>query len=801
MKKMYLLFFSIMFCSHLFAQNFELSGKVTDGSGNDLQGAELKLSGEISSVKTDRNGRFVFSVASGTYQLKISFQGYMSKEQTLFVQQNKVDLNIVLHRKALQLDEVFINDNGAENRRKTEALNVEAVKRDFILTNLGGSLMKSLERLPGVKTIGIGSGQSKPLIRGMGFNRVVVADKGMKHEGQQWGADHGLELDQYATGDVEIVKGAASFVYGSDAIAGVIDIKPPLVPTANTIGANIDLTGKSNNAAYGTSVNVFGRSDHWFFDSRVTYQNYGDYRVPTDTIYVYDYAVALKDGYLRNTAGRETDLHLTTGYIGNNFRSVLYVSNVASKGGFFANAHGLEPRRVNEFLHDASSRDIQMPSQQVDHFKLISKNEIRFAEHRLKVDLGFQHNFREEFSAYVNHGYMPPIYPASQTTPSNLERQFDKYVYSANVKDELRWNGHQLNVGLNAEYQKNSVDGWSFLVPAFRQAATGLFIYDKYTVTEKILFHAAVRYDYGQVDIDQYRDWFATPIGSVGNQSNQNLIRAEALTRNFNSFVYALGMNFNDEQFSLKCNIGKSFRMPIAKELGANGVNYHYFSYEKGNPNLAPEVSYQVDFGLGWKAEKWSVNFTPFYNYFPNYIYLNPTAYHDYDYGAGNQVFEYAQSKVMRYGAELDLKWNFAKHLSTEMLAEYLYARQLSGEKKGYVLPFSPPPSVLFNLSYHKDLGKTIRNTFLSVDYRLTASQNNIVPPEQKTSGYSVINLQSGTTLNLGEQVLNFRLQVQNLFDTRYLNHTSFYRLIQLPEAGRNFVLTLSIPLMLKKSK
>ena len=111
-----------------------------------------------------------------------------------------------------QLKEVVVKDKRLQLREQEESLNVVTVGSDFIQRNLGGSLMKTLERLPGIKTIGIGSGQSKPLIRGLGFNRVVVVDKGVKHEGQQWGADHGLEIDQFAAAEVALVKGAASFL-------------------------------------------------------------------------------------------------------------------------------------------------------------------------------------------------------------------------------------------------------------------------------------------------------------------------------------------------------------------------------------------------------------------------------------------------------------------------------------------------------------------------------------------------------------------------------------------------------------
>lgn len=789
----------MLYCAVLFAQEYHLTGKTISHNGHPLTGAEVRIEGLKQVSKTNSDGLFSFGLTSpGLYRIQITLAGYKQLTRDIQLSTSTKSLVFVLDPLVHQLDEVFVKDNLMEIRSKEESMNVETVKRDFLIKNLGGSLMKSLERLPGIKTIGIGSGQSKPLIRGLGFNRVVVVDKGMKHEGQQWGADHGLEIDQFATREVEILKGAASFVYGSDAIAGVIELKPPLIPLANTISGAVDLTGKSNNGFYGTSVNLNGRSNKWFFDSRITYQNYGDYQVPADSVYVYDYAVALKNGYLRNTAGRETNLHFTTGYVNEGIRSIFYFSNIYNKSGFFANAHGLEPRRVDATLHDASARDILMPQQEVNHFKVINRTDFNWGRHRFKVDLGYQHNFRQEFSAYVNHGYMPAIYPDYRQEPSDLEREFDKQVYSANFKDQIALGNHELSFGLNTEFQNNKISGWSFLVPAFRQISQGTFVYDKFKLNDQIWLHGAIRYDFGRIDMDRYDDWFPSQLGTGAAQGYAYLTRSSDLSRNFNSLVYALGMNFNSGAFSLKWNAGKSFRMPIAKELGANGVNYHYFSYEKGNANLSPEVSYQFDLGLGWKAERWSVNFSPFYNYFPNYIYLNPTATHDYFYGAGNQVFEYAQSRVMRYGAELQAKVNVFKGLTAEVLGEYLYSKQLSGDKKGYVLPFSPPASVLFNLSYETDLSPKLKEAYLSIDYRATAKQDNIVPPEKKTAGYSIFNLQAGTKIQAGERWISINVQAQNLLNTKYLNHTSFYRLIELPEAGRNLILSVNIPITKK---
>lgn len=789
------LFLLLGIATKALAQHPVLSGLVRDTEKRPISGVTISVAGGNRIAITDSYGRFKLeSLPLGSVQLTANRIGYINVTLPVTINGDSAFVFVTMRTQSRQLKEVRIEDRHVEDRKHSESLNVEVVDQGFIQRNLGGSLMTTLSRLPGIKTIGIGSGQSKPLIRGLGFNRVVVVDKGVKHEGQQWGADHGLELDQFAAGEVELIKGAASFLYGSDAIGGAIDVKPAPVPAPYTLAGSVDLIGKTNNSLYGTSANLFGRNQHWFFDSRLTYQNYGDYRVPADRVQVYNYTVTLYKNHLRNTAGQETGLHLNTGYIGDRFRSVFYVSNIFNKSGFFANAHGLEPRNVPAEIYDASARDVMMPSQEVNHFKIINRSIYLTGPHKLEMELGYQGNFRQEFSQYVNHGYMPPMYPDTMRIPVKLEREFNKHVYSLNLRDEINLGKQRLTIGFNGERQDNAINGWTFLVPAFKQTTAGAFAYDKFQLNDRLLLHSAVRYDYGQVRMFKYTDWFESKIVQGNDTLSQKLVRANNLNRVFNSLVWSAGMNYNTEKFTLKANIGKSFRMPIAKELGANGVNYHYFSYERGDSSLSPEQSYQMDLSLGWTEEKWSLQFSTFYNYFPNYIYLNPTAQHDYYYGAGNQVFQYAQSRVMRYGGEIQLKYQFLKALSTELLGEYVAAEQLSGDKKGYTLPFSPPASVLLNLTWSPEVSKKFQNSYLSVDYRLTAAQNNIVPPEKVSPSYSVINVQAGTRFRMGKQHFQVSLQAQNLLDTRYLNHTSFYRLIELPEAGRNIILSLKVP-------
>ena len=129
------------------------------------------------------------------------------------------------------------------------------------------------------------------------------------------------------------------------------------------------------------------------------------------------------------------------------------------------------------------------------------------------------------------------------------------------------------------------------------------------------------------------------------------------------------------------------------------------------------------------------------------------------------------------------MKWNFAEHWQAHAQGEYLYARQQSGEKKGYTLPFSTPWSVDAGVKYsfeHKGKG------FVGLSAHIVGAQNEIVPPEKPTDGHWTLNLSAGKDFLMGGTTFHVALHADNLLDRRYYDHTSYYRLIDVPEPGRN---------------
>lgn len=769
-------------------EKYLLQGKVFTVENQPIVGANIvQDNSKTPGTTTGNNGSFTFGrLPEGNYRIIFSALGF-EKRSIAFYLAGDTSLLIILKPGIVTLSEVEIINDYHEYRRSNDSRPVEVVNEQFIRRNMAGSLMQSLERLPGVNSISIGSGQSKPVIRGLSFNQVVVAENGIKHESQQWGADHGVEVDQFNVERIEVIKGPASLMYGSDAIAGVIDLKQSFLPEPGTLGGTIDLKGQSNNNLGALSAGIHGRKKNLWVKARFTLIDYGDYKVPADSIEYYSYYFRLKDQKLRNSAGKETNGSVAAGWAGDNLNSTLFINNTFSKSGFFANAHGLEIRN-SQIDFDHSDRDIDLPYQQVNHLKLHSRTMFTALGMDSQLDVSFQKNNRQEFSEAIEHGYMP-------APPDSLERKFEKETWSVNYSIKNRETSLiSLSGGINAEIQQNQSEGWGFILPSFSRKMAGVFLIGETRPTERLLVLGGIRFDAGTIQIAQYTDWFPSP------QDQQDTTpvfkeRAHESKLDFSHLSWSTGLVYKTRGMILKANLGNSFRMPLAKELASDGVNYHMYRFEKGNSGLKPEISYQFDLGMEYSRSNWAVELSPFIGYFPSFIYLNPT----YQYYEGLQVFNYTQSQVMRGGGELHLHYTLARQLKAGTIAEYVWSRQISGEKKGFGLPMSPPASILFNLTYNPADFNNFRELYVSADFKRVAAQHEIVPPEKKTPGYQVVNLSAGTTLKAGNQVIMLNIRLSNLFNTRYLSHTSFYRLIGVPEPGRGLTIGISIPFILTK--
>lgn len=693
--------------------------------------------------------------------------------QTAYTQNSRDSL-----ARTMQLEDVVITGDRLDILHKTEALNIVSLDADYISANRGSSLMNSLDKIPGVKSMLIGQGFSKPMLRGLGFNRVAVLQNGIKQQGQQWGADHGLEIDQFDVENIEIYKGASSLLFGSDAIAGAIKLSPRQITDNNYFKNTILLNGATNNSLFGGSLDSHYQKNRKYVKGRFTYQNFEDYRVPASTFDYLGWQYPIHNNILKNTAGREYDLSLQAGIPGQSSSSNILISNVRSKTGFFAGAHGI-PTLIN-LENDNDNRNIDLPYQSVNHLKIVYNQTFTLnSKSILQLDLGYQNNDRKEFSKPHTHGI--------GNIPNNdLELHLKLKTFSLNSSWSKQINqSSKLTIGLNTEYQDNNIGGYSFLLPQFEQISGGIFVINRLRISDKLVLTSGIRYDQGRLHIHEYSD---------PNMADEYRLRAENIEKNMGNFSFSTGFSYAiNPYWTMKLNAGKSFRMPTANELSSNGVHHGTFRHEVGSKNLKSETSYQLDYGMDFQKEldfpiqKITINSSLFASFFPNFIFLNPTGEFSWLPDAG-QYYKYQQSKALRYGGELSVSLDFLKYFRLDNGFDYIYAQDTDSK---YPIPFTPPLSI--NNELHINIGKIITRTHstLSLSHRYSAAQNRVSRNELSTPSYHLFDASISGNFKLQSKDIKIIFQAQNIMNKKYYNHLSFYRYLDLPEIGRNFKLTI----------
>lgn len=686
--------------------------------------------------------------------------------------------------KTIELESITVTAVSYKNRiKQNSALSVEVVEKDFLSKNFTGNLVQALEHVPGIQSMDIGSGFSKPMIRGMAFNRISVTENGIKQEGQQWGSDHGLEIDAFNIQRVAVRKGPTSLLYGSDAMGGVIEVTE-VIPTENQILGEAILLGKSINMSLGGSLMLGIKKNEWYSKIRYSEQHFGDYGIPTDTVVYLTQKIPVYGQKLKNTAGVERSVNSYNEYRRGSYYSNYTMSNTYQKTGFFPGAHGIpDASRVKD---DGDSRNIEFPYSKVNHFKVASRQQYIWNNFVGSWDLAYQKNHREEWSKF--HTHYGTQRPPEIDPDKELEFSLDTYSSSVKLKgiSNSMW---EYNLGWDLQYQENRINGYSFLLPRYNRFTTGLSGIVTWRPSTKLSFSGGVRYDYGKIDIAEYVDsYLENYLQNMGYETDliaQYKWRSYPVKRSFGDFSGSFGLIWiPKESHLLKANIGHSFRLPGANELASNGVHHGTFRHEQGDASLNSEKGWQLDTSYSFEKNGISLSVTPFLSWFNNYIYLNPTGEWSVLPHSG-QIYRYTETEAIFAGSELAFTIDFLSSLSYSFSGEYVYTNNLD---ENTPLSFSPPTSMRNTLTWK-------RNTLqLFGEIQSIASQNRVAKNESKTSGTNLLNIGGNINIQIGATIVNIGMSFRNIFNTRYYNHLSFYRKVEIPEPGRNFQLLIKIP-------
>lgn len=670
--------------------------------------------------------------------------------------------------KSLNIDTITINGRGTF---KSGTLAKEELSETFMQRNMQGTLVNALEQLPGLSAINTGVGVAKPVIRGLSFQRIIVNHNGIKQEGQQWGADHGLEIDQYDVERLEILKGPVSLMYGSDGLGGVINVLPMRIPLENLWKANVQTVYKSNNNHLASSGQLVFRKNQFFGAARFTTQDFGDYVVPADSFVYNTYILPIYNQHLKNTAGQERNVNAQFGLIQDKWKLRLFVSRYQLEAGIFSGAIGIP--RAYQLFEDQSYRDRNIPKQKVVHSKSSLQLDYTGSNYHWQTIIGYQHNLRQEFS-------YPHAHNRVAADSSNIALELNLSTATMNTKFSRTPSAdYQETYGLSFQYQQNRRSGFEFLLPHFSTIRSGIYYLGEYQWKKNMRTSAGIRLDYG----GNYTQLHNQLIDIDDDGKYIYELRANATNVNFYNYAASIGLDWTlpSDGTNVKVNIGKSFRIPSPAETVSNGVHHGTFRHELGTPDLQSEHGYQLDISGAWRLPKNRLEVSTYFNYFDKFIYLRPTAKFSPLPDAG-QLYQYTQNDAIYAGLEGSWQWDVFSFLQFRQNAEYVWNYNLDSRTP---LPFTPPASIRTELEYHVSRLQKLENIYFNINSHYFFAQHRVDKNEPATPDYHL--LSTGAGLSVGRIQLN--LEVQNLLNIKYLNHLSRYRILNIPEQGRNFIL------------
>jgi len=763
----------------------QISGIVIDKNKTPLIGASVLFLPDSTQTITDSNGKFSLSIdgSNKKYSLIISYIGY--KTDTVILGEDKENLIISLVPDETMLETIVISE---EHAKLEATLQTEHLQQEFIYRNLEGNFAQTLEKLPGISAINVGVGIAKPVIRGLSSNRIIVNHQGIKQESQQWGSDHGLEIDQFDVERVEIIKGPGSLQYGSDGLGGVINILPAIILPKNSFKGSIVGVHKTNNDHWGGSIKLGINLEDWFLTTRYTQQSFSDYRVPSNLFNYNGFELPILNSSLKNTAGNETNINILTGIKRKWGVTRLLYSHYSLDAGLFSGAVGIP--RSYALLDDGNNRDIDVPRQNVNHYKLFLNQSFFFGENHLVFDFGLQRNDRQEYSEPEFHSI-----PLSQLKDPNDKLALQLLLGTLSIASHYEHHhGSDMKsiFGINSQWQKNQRNGFEYLLPDFRTFRGGVYSILEKRLSEKWLVNGGLRLDVGQNNSEHFRQFIW--------DSNENIIDSlvSPITDDtFKNWSASIGTNITLDggKWIIKANLGKSFRVPYPAETVSNGVHHGTFRHEVGTPDLESEHGYQLDLAADWDLGKLQGNLSFYFNYFDNYIYLGPTFPARFSrLPEAGQIFQYRQDDAIYTGFELQWDWETNSKFSLHQAIDFV---QSYNPKTSLALPFTPQPSIKTDVSITPYENLWIKDAYIQIShqYHLAASGNLRVDRSEKaTPAYQLFDLGIGSIFYFANHLLEIKIKTQNIFNTSYLSHLSRYRIIDVPEQGRNIVISVKIP-------
>ncbi|HYV92455.1 MAG TPA: TonB-dependent receptor [Chitinophagales bacterium] len=720
-----------------------LWGVVKDKStGKPMYNVTVYIPELLLGTVTEEDGAYQFSgMASGTFTITFSYVGYARVIKTVSLEGGKDTLNIYMEDNEIETEEVVVFGTKNNDPDRTP-INISTISQQEARAKGSYSISDALSKLPGMSQLSTGVGISKPVIRGLYGNRIQTQLLGIRFDNQQWQDEHGLGLNDVGIDRIEIIKGPASIMYGSEAIGGVLNVIEEKPAEVNTKQGDVNARFFSNTLGGSLDVGFKGSNEKLNWRIRAGAESNADY----------------SDGNEKRVFNSRFDGYMAKGTL-----------SFKKKNWYSANNYMFSLNRFG-FILDTSlnhvdttvsrwSRDFTGPHHQVLFNILTTQNTIYRGRTKIKINAGAHVNHRQEQEGGNKISLDMLLYTV------DADAQF---VRNVNEKTEF-------TIGLQPMFQTNHNSGKKVIVPDANLFENGIFAYLKESWS-KVILETGLRLDVKNIKAFKTTNYDFADSGLI-NQNHYFIVPNGSL-----------GIAFKpNENFTGKLNFSSGYRAPNLAELYSNGLHEGTFRWEEGDADMKSENNINVELAATYETKILSANISVYRNQIFNYIYLNPTG----EQFVGFDIYRYVQKDAYMQGGEISIDIS-PQTAPLDFYASYSIIRGKTSDDEN--LPFIPSDKIEGEIRVNLFKAKHPDETFIKAGVEYNFTQDHVGQFETPSPAYTLVNAGAGTILHFQKQNIKCSLVCNNLLNEAYYDALSRFKNYNLLNIGRNVNLNIRIP-------
>ena len=772
-----------------------VAGTVTAADGAPLPGVQVVDPAFQRGTTTGADGQYrLDNLPLGEHTLEFRFVGYQTAVRTAMLEAGETaTVDVSLQTRVLETDGVTVTGTARARSTLRAPQDVDVMDAQDVQGSNSAALGELLqENVDGVSSVQTGSQAGKPVLRGLSGNRVVLLKDGIAQEYYQFGVRHFPTTNASEAERVEVVRGASSILYGSDALGGAINVISKPAPTTGVDEFEVD---GAVSTQYFTNNNERAAS----LDLSAAQGNVG-WRVGAER--------RIADNYHTPDASTFFDENPATGTYGDpkytgevpftNFEQWSTYGQVGLQGAFgtlqlygdyWSNAHNFLLPTGGPNDDNPNSPPPNGLGQNLEHSNVVLKGNLVADGFVLKPRLSWQRSIRQSGAPGTNLGDIRDDgglarfdYPLDLKTDIYTGRLEVAHPSIGNLSG---------TIGAEVQHQDADTRGPAELQPSARTWNTGVFFFE-------------------DLDLDPITVSFGSrlDVRTVEAVPNDRTTDADQLDNTYTTLSGAVGASYAfGDGIAIATNLSSGFRAPSIFELYANGVHGGVAAFQVGNPGLDPERSYSADLSLRVRRDRLTAEVTGYVNAIQNYIYLENTG----EQGPNGNLPKFAadQTDALIPGIEATVETSPLPWLQVGGSAAVLDGTGdgLGADGGDGELPLLPANTVSGFVKWVPQSTARLKNPHLKVSVKRALDKDaagrfepfsqfdeGFGPPfgTASTRAYSVVNVEARTTLALGLGApITVSVGVDNLLDETYRDFLDTYKGYAL-SPGRDVQFSLS---------